>query len=147
MFSHIQANLHLKLTIPLKHKVTFNGLCAKRLRDIEDVCPSSESQTFRKKIICTKKAYEIGGVAFTWNMGTSIFNWNGFYEFQKNTKCLSSCLICFQFHWKVHKFYIFETYFWASIAFERYRFCSGCSYDWTCWDLFVDFLIFLYHEL
>ena len=60
--SHIQRNLHLKLTIYFKHKVTFLwaisqksketlkifvphpslGHFSKGLRDIEDVCPSSQ---------------------------------------------------------------------------------------------------------
>ena len=44
------------------------------LRDIEDVCASSQSGTLRKKIICTKKTYESDSVASTWNMGTSIIN-------------------------------------------------------------------------
>ena len=100
MFSHIQTNLHLKLKIYFKNQVTFLwaisqksqgtlkifvplGHFSKQLRDIEDVCPSSQSATLRKKIVCTKKAYETEGVTSIWNMGASIFNWNDFYGLQK----------------------------------------------------------------
>ena len=38
------------------------GHLSKELRDIENVCPSSQSGTLRKKIIFTKKAYEIDSV-------------------------------------------------------------------------------------
>ena len=38
------------------------GNFSKELKDIEDVCPSSQSGTLRKKIVCTKKAYEIDSV-------------------------------------------------------------------------------------
>ena len=34
----------------------------KELSDIEDVCPSSQSGTLRKKIVCTKRAYKIESV-------------------------------------------------------------------------------------
>ena len=89
---HIQTNLHLKLTIYFKHKVTFLwaisqksketlkmfvphpslGHFSKELKDIEDVCPSSQCGTLRKKIVCTKKPmkltvlhqYEIWGHQF-----------------------------------------------------------------------------------
>ena len=38
------------------------GHLSKELRDIEDVCPSSQSGILRMKIVCTKKAYEIDSV-------------------------------------------------------------------------------------
>ena len=56
------------------------GNFSKELRHIEDVCPSSRSGTLRKKIVRTKKAYEIDSVKSIWNMSTSVFNWNDFYE-------------------------------------------------------------------
>ena len=87
------------------------GIVSKGLKDIEDICHSSQSGTWRKKIVYTKKAYEIDSVKSTWNMGTLIFNWNDFDELQRNTEGLSSCLICYQLHWKVCEFSIFETYF------------------------------------
>ena len=34
------------------------GNFSKELKEIEDICPSSKSGTLRKKIVCTKKAYE-----------------------------------------------------------------------------------------
>ena len=105
------------------------GNFSKELKDIEDVCPSSQSGTLRKKIVCTKKAYEIGSATSIWNMGTSIFNWSDFYELQRNTQGPASCLVYYQLHWKLHEFSIFGTYFWASIAFEWYQVYSGCSYD------------------
>ena len=87
------------------------GIVSKGLKDIEDICHSSQSGTWRKKIVYTKKAYEIDSVKSTWNMGTLIFNWNDFDELQRNTEGLSSCLICYRLHWKVCEFSIFETYF------------------------------------
>ena len=48
---------------------------SKELRGIEDVCPSCQSGTLRKKIVCTKKAHEIDSVTSIW--------WNDFYELQK----------------------------------------------------------------
>ena len=47
------------------------GNFSKELRDIEDVGPSSQSGALRKKIVCTKKGYEIDSVTSIWNMGTS----------------------------------------------------------------------------
>ena len=38
------------------------GNFSKEFRDIEDVCPSSRSGTLRKKIVHTKKAYEMDSV-------------------------------------------------------------------------------------
>ena len=35
------------------------GIVSKGLKDIEDICHSSQSGTWRKKIVYTKKAYEI----------------------------------------------------------------------------------------
>ena len=105
------------------------GNFSKELGDIEDVFPSSQSGKLRKKIVCTKKVYEIDNVTSIWNMGTSIFNWNDFYELQRNTEGLTSCLVCYQLHWKVPEFSILGTYFWVSIAFECYHLYSGCSYD------------------
>ena len=85
------------------------GNFSKELKEIEDICPSSQSGTLRKKIVCTKKAYEIDSVTSIWNMGTSVFNWNDSYELQRNTQGLASCLVCYQLHWKVYEFSIFET--------------------------------------
>ena len=34
------------------------GNFSKELKEIEDIYPSSKSGTLRKKIVCTKKAYE-----------------------------------------------------------------------------------------
>ena len=48
------------------------GNFSKELSGIEDVGPSSQSGTLRKKIVYTKKAYEIDSVTSIWNMGTSI---------------------------------------------------------------------------
>ena len=109
--SHIQRNLHLKLTIYFKHRVTFLwaisqksketlkmfvphpslGHFPKDLKEIEVVCPSSQCGTLRKKIVCTKKAYEVDSVTSIWNMGTSIFNGNNFYKLQRNTEGFRSC--------------------------------------------------------
>ena len=38
------------------------GHFSKELRDIEDVCPSFQSATLRKKIVCYKEAYEIDSI-------------------------------------------------------------------------------------
>ena len=118
------------------------GIVSNGLRAIEDVCPLSQSGTLRKKIVSTKKAYKIDSVAFAWNAGASIFKSNDLYELKRNTKDLSSCLICYQFHWKVLEFFIFGIYFRASIAFERYRSYSGGRCDWKYKDLFGHVLIF-----
>ena len=129
MFSHIQTKLYLKLTIYFKTQSDISmevsqkskrtlkmfvphpslGYLSKELMDMEDVCPSSQSRILRKKIVCTKKAYEIDSVTSIWNIGTSIFNWNDFYELQRNTEGLTSYLFCYQLHWKVHEFSIFGT--------------------------------------
>ena len=60
-----------------------------------------------------------------WNLGTTIFNWNDFYDLQRNTEGLHSCLIYYQLHWKVHNFSILG----HLRAFERYLVYSGCDYD------------------
>ena len=36
--------------------------------------------------------------------GSSFFNWNEFYELQRNTGNLYFCLICYQLDGKVHNF-------------------------------------------
>ena len=60
-----------------------------------------------------------------WNLRTTIFNWNDFYDLQRNTEGLHSCLIYYQLHWKVHNFSILG----HLRAFERYLVYSGCDYD------------------
>ena len=56
------------------------GQFSKVLRDIEDVFPSSQSGTLRKKIVCTKKSYEIDSI-------TSICIWRSqFLKLQRNTE-------------------------------------------------------------
>ena len=35
------------------------GNGSKELREVEDFCPSSQSEKLEKKIICTKKVYKI----------------------------------------------------------------------------------------
>ena len=84
-------------------------IVSKRLKDIEDLCPSSQSRIWTKKIVCTKKAYKIDSVASIWIMGTLLFNWNDLYELQRNSENLSFCLNCYEIHWKVHTFSIFGT--------------------------------------
>ena len=37
----------------------------KELRQIEDFCPSSQSRTLRKKIVCTKTVYKIDQSEFS----------------------------------------------------------------------------------
>ena len=69
------------------------GNLSKVLGDIEDVYPSSQSGKLRRKIFYTKKAHETDSVPSIWNMGTSVSNWNDFYELQKNAEGLTSCLI------------------------------------------------------
>ena len=48
-------SFHVLLVWKIKRK----GNGSEGLRVIEDFCPSSQPGTLRKKIICTKKAYEI----------------------------------------------------------------------------------------
>ena len=67
------------------------GIVSKGLRHTEDVC-------FLSQIVCVKKAYEIDSVGSKRNTGASIFNWNYFYELQRNSEGPSSCLICYQLY-------------------------------------------------
>ena len=118
------------------------------IEDIEDICPSSQSGTFLKRVeghwrclsfipVCDIEKENCLLQRSLWNWqyhilikyGTSIFNCNDFYDLERNTECLTSCLVCYQLHWKLHEFSIFWTYFWASIALECYHFYFECSYD------------------
>ena len=67
------------------------GIVSKGLRHIEDVCLLSQT-------VCIKQAYETGTAGSKENMGTLIFNWNYFYELQRNTKGFCSCLVCYQLY-------------------------------------------------
>ena len=74
------------------------GHFSKEFRDIEDVWPSYQSGRLTKRVVYTKKAYEIDIVTPIWNMGTWILNWNDFYKLQRNTEGLTFCLVCYQLH-------------------------------------------------
>ena len=120
MFSHIQTNLHLKLKCLKRVKVHWRYLALIPVWDIE-------KELFAPKLLMKLTVkYEIWGHQFFYGMI--------FMSCKKRLKAF--LLVKFVTNFSANFLY-FGTYFWASIAFERYHFFSGCSYDWASFHVFL----------
>ena len=89
----------------LNTKWHFNGHCLKRVKGHWRYLPLIPVWDMEKENCLHQKSL--------WNWQCQIHMKYGFDfdELQRNTEGLSSCLICYQLHWKVCEFSIFETYF------------------------------------